>query len=104
MNLAGDGSFKLATGMEHFVAQGMHIYHPQQTTSFGVSRLAPFLKELLMAQQKLLAGNGMHLKVQSSWMCYVLSNVVSLDDLANPATMREGADEFGTEDAVDTQC
>lgn len=58
---------------------------------------------LPMAQEQLLAGNGMHLEVQSSWMCYVLSNVVFLDDLATPATMCEGADEFGTEDAVDMQ-
>ena len=66
---------RVAIGMEHLSAMGFNIYPPQDC-SLHRSRLVDVLKALPTRQQKLLAGNGMHLVTQAAWMMYVLANVV----------------------------
>ena len=41
--------------------------------------MASIIKLLTPTQQKVLSGNAMHLVTQSSWMLYVLANVVPCD-------------------------
>ena len=71
------GEMRLATGLEHFGAQGLHLYHASSVDN-PVSPLKPMLQDLKIHQQKNLSGRGVHLAVLSSFMWYVLSHTVPL--------------------------
>ena len=69
------GDCKMATGLEHFFAQGFPMF-PLAESKVPRCSLFGILNSLPARQQKLLAGNSMHLCVQAAWMLYVLSNIV----------------------------
>ena len=72
--------WRIAAGVEYFGALGFHV-HGHLANSFGVSKHLKYLAALPICQQKLLAGNAMHLATQSAWMVYVLSNVAKVSRL-----------------------
>lgn len=67
-------SWTLACGAESLAALGWHLF-PTDGSEFGLSPLRDHLLSLTSAQQKALAGNGMHLVTQASWMWYVFAHV-----------------------------
>ena len=69
---------RLVTGLELFGVHGAHVYPASQ----GHWRY-PFtqlLRDLTAREQKFLVGNSLLLPVVGTWMMYVLSNLVCLDD------------------------
>ena len=83
------GSWRLATGLEHHGALGFNMFG--KTDKFPVSKMHRFISELTPQQQKLLSGNGMHLVPQSSWMVYVLENIVRIDSIRPSKFRRLGS-------------
>ena len=69
------GHCKMATGLEHFSAQGFSMF-PLAESKVPRCPLFNILRSLSARQQKLLAGNTMLLCVQAGWMLYILSNTV----------------------------
>ena len=70
-------AWRLSTGMEHFNALGFQV--SSESIPSARSKMVKFLKCLHPHQQKLLAGNSMHIETMSSWMLYVLGNIVPVD-------------------------
>ena len=69
------GDSKIATGLEHFSSQGFPMF-PLTESKVPRCPLFNILSSLSTRQQKLLAGNSMHLCGQAAWMLYVLSHTV----------------------------
>jgi hypothetical protein len=76
---SGKDDWKMATGLEHLGALGLHVHSTVDTSLFGRSPLVDILSKLEARQQKLLAGNGMHLLTQCAWMLYCFSNIARVD-------------------------
>ncbi|CAE7191932.1 unnamed protein product [Symbiodinium sp. KB8] len=72
-----NGPKLLATALEHFGAQGLHLFRASSVDN-AVSPLKPILQTLKIHQLKNLSGRGVHLGVLSAFMWYVLSNTVPL--------------------------
>eukprot|EP00969_Alexandrium_andersonii_P054457 2397329-Alexandrium_andersonii.AAC.1 len=58
---------RLATAMEHLVAQGFHAVEAV-TQDYPLSKMAPICQGLKEWEIKPLAGNGMHLAIVCDWM------------------------------------
>ena len=69
------GGMKLATALEHFGAQGLHLFSASSADN-PISPLKPILQGLKIHQLKNLSGRGVNLPVLSAFMWYVLSNTV----------------------------
>ena len=69
------GKLQVATGLEHFGAQGLHLFEATAQDN-PISPLRPILQTLKIHQQKQLSGRGIHVAVLSAWMYYILSNTV----------------------------
>lgn len=78
----------LATGLEHFAFQGFSL---QESFHFGVSRRKDIIAGMSEKDQKMLAGNGMHLVTQTSWMYYILGHVSKLDEESNEEVGRSSS-------------
>ena len=72
-----NGQKRLATALEHFGAQGLHLFSASSADN-AVSPLKPILQTLKIHQLKNLSGRGVHLGVLSAFMWYVLSNTIPL--------------------------
>ena len=68
-----------AISLEHLGAQGFHLF-PSSTEDF-TTPLLPIFNGLSCKHIKDLSGNGMHLAAFSSWVLYVLSNVIRVHDI-----------------------
>lgn len=66
---------KLATGMEHVVALGWHLF-PITTTQHAMSPMRGVFEQCSSLELNRLAGRGIHIPGLSSWMFVALSNVV----------------------------
>ena len=66
--------WRLATGLEHFAFQGFLMHEP--CGPFGLSRRKEVLEGLSEREKKRLAGNGMHLVTQTSFIYYTLAHVI----------------------------
>ena len=82
MGLSVD-NWKIATANEHLAAQGLAMFEPM-AQKYGNPRLYNILNKLTTFEKKLLAGNGMHLRVEAAWIYYVLSNIVPVDQVMRP--------------------
>ena len=60
---------------ELFVAHGYNLF-PERTGCPELCKIAPCLSTLQVKNRKLLLGNGWHLPMLSSWMFYILSQVI----------------------------
>ena len=69
------GGFQVATSLEHFGAQGLHMF-PATTLDNPVSPLRAILQDMKHQQLKQLAGRGVNAAILSAFMYYVLSNIV----------------------------
>lgn len=69
--------WRILTGMDHVAGLGFHTT-TSTTGDYGMEPVVSILQSLKTCQVKALAGNGMHLCTQSSWMLYVLGNVSRL--------------------------
>jgi hypothetical protein len=74
----GRDDWRIALGLEHISALGFNMY-PEPGCAFPRTKLHPILSSLSPGQQKLLAGNGMHLITECPWMMCVLCNIVRID-------------------------
>ena len=72
--------------MEHFAFQGFMVHEPPGP--FGLSNLTEILRTREPQVLKRMAGDGMHLVTQSSFMFYVLSNISMKDGMS--ASQPEG--------------
>ena len=86
----------LATGMEHMALQGFLVHEPPGP--FGLSKLTELLRKKDPEDLKHMAGDGMHLVTQASFMFYILANISMKDELApsqpeGSATFWEALDE-----------
>ena len=71
VNLDNDRKeWRVASGEEHLAMQGMHMF-----AGYPHSKLASHLRRLDDHEQRRVAGNGMHLATQSSFMIWILANV-----------------------------
>ena len=64
--------WEIATPLENLGALGFHTHQPDMDNE---QEVVSILADMPSSQVKQLAGNGMHLKVQSAWMLYCLSNL-----------------------------
>ena len=73
--------WQIATGKEHMVANGCHALDACTSKAFALCPLVPVLDSLNLTagQLKTMSGNGMNLLTQSSWMTYVMSHVIRID-------------------------
>lgn len=69
--------WRIGLALEHFTALGFFMYAPM-CESFPTSRLKFLLSHLSVAQQKSLAGNGMHLVTQTAWTYFCLANLAPM--------------------------
>jgi len=99
MSISEAGAWRLALGTEHFSALGFRM-HLSPDSKLPVTKLKPILGGLAPAQQKLLAGNGMHLVTQCAWQMYVLSDVVRVPEETVPRSLasQDSGSEWGCSD------
>ena len=69
--LAADGTWRLATPNEHLAALGVPVHDPENP-------LLGYLQELKVPGRrvKMLAGNGMHVRLIGAWMAYIFANTI----------------------------
>ena len=69
------GRLQVATAMEHFSAQGLHLFEAS-TLDNPVSPLKSILQDMKPCHLKQLSGRGIHVAVLSAFKYYVLSNIM----------------------------
>ena len=72
---------RIALPSELFLALGLDVF-PAVSNNRGASPMLDPLRSLSIRQQKVLAGNSMHIPMMSYWILYVLSNCVRVDELS----------------------
>ncbi len=87
----GVWQWRMGCPFEYLAAMGFHMY-PDMSGSWGVSPLRGILEPYSAGQIQSLAGNGMHLVTQASFMLYVLSYTAVKDSDKISTSLRSGRD------------
>lgn len=73
----------LAAGAEHFSFQGFAAHEP---APYGISKRAAIINELAEKGKRLVTGNGVHLAVQGSWICFAMAHASNTDEYREQRT------------------